>query len=343
MSDHSNHWSRRKFITYGGTATMIGLAGCSMGGGNSSGNNNFPSEEMEWIIPYSEGGGTDAIARGVSPGVSETLGVNITINNVPAADGMKAMGQLYTAEPNGYTIGAANPPAIPSTVIAREPEFFEEPSDLLDMEAIASLARTPYVLAANAKLNIESAEDLVSRFESGKLTSIGGSSGAAPFYLSLRDVAGIQAEEFIIYGGTGDAARAAAGGEVDCALGAETGVQAAAAEKLVDPIMALPGDGSFLYPDIKTVKEVTGKNIDFTSQTIRAYLAPPETPQERVQAIADGIEEGMKTDTVQSWAEETNNKLEFWGPDKMSKEYEKIFKGMTDNIDIQELRDILGG
>lgn len=341
MSDSSKQLGRRKVIKYGGAASVFGLTG-RVGASSTEKAQEFPSQEMEWVIPYSEGGGTDTIARGVSPGVSDVLGVDITINNIPAAGGMQAVGQLYTGEPDGYTIGATNPPAIPSTVIAREPGFFEEPSNLLDLEPVASLARTPYVLAADADHEIEGPEDLLSRFESGELSTIGGSSGAAPFYLSLRDVAGIQVDEFIIYGGTGDAARAAAGGEVDCALGAETGVQAAVEEDLVDPIMALPSDGSFLYPDIPTVPDATGENIDFTSQTIRTYHAPPETPEDRIQTIADGIEEGMQTETVQEWAEETGNELEYWGPDRVGEEYESIFNGITENLDVEELSSILG-
>lgn len=358
MSERSSYPSRRRVLRGTGAFAAISLAGClgdeeqeddtsDQNGGNSGGDteeetndsSDFPSEPMEWIIPWSEGGGTDSTARGVAPGVSEVLDVDITINNVPAAGGLEAIGQIYTAEPDGYTISAANPPAIPATVLAREPDYFEDPMDLLELEGVASAARTPYALGADAELDVSGLDDLVTRFEEGDLRTIGGSGGAAPFYLALRDVVGLEAEDFIVYGGTGDAARAAAAGEVDCAIGAESGIQGTAKEGLVDPIFSFHSDGSHIF-DIPSIAEV--ENIDWMSQTIRVYKAPPGTPQDRVDTIAEGFKEGIQTDTVQQWVEDTGNPLEYWGPERVENEYEEIMSGVQENLDIGDLRDLFG-
>ena len=76
--------TRRDYIKYTGAASaaaMTGLAGCSGGGGGE-----YPDEDITYIIPFSEGGGTDTYARQFISHMADELGTNMAIENVPGTN-----------------------------------------------------------------------------------------------------------------------------------------------------------------------------------------------------------------------------------------------------------------
>jgi len=77
--------------------------------------------------------------------MADELGTNIAIENVPGAASLRGTGQLYNADPDGYTIGGFNPPSTPVSAMVNPPEF-----DMTELEGIgrtrgrrSSSSRTP--------------------------------------------------------------------------------------------------------------------------------------------------------------------------------------------------------
>jgi tripartite-type tricarboxylate transporter receptor subunit TctC len=69
---------------------------------------NWPSRNMNLIVPFAVGGGVDVSARIQAQGMSERLGQAIVVENVGAAAGMAGSLRVAKAEPDGYTMLIGN-------------------------------------------------------------------------------------------------------------------------------------------------------------------------------------------------------------------------------------------
>src|SRR6201986_960561 len=65
----------------------------------------FPTRPITLIVPYTAGGGNDAMARVVADTMGTTLGQQIVIENRGGAGGSIATRQVARAMPDGYTLG----------------------------------------------------------------------------------------------------------------------------------------------------------------------------------------------------------------------------------------------
>src|SRR5260370_10715438 len=65
----------------------------------------YPSRPITLIVPYTAGGGNDAMARIVADKMSVVLGQQIVIENRGGAGGSIATRQVARAAPDGYTLG----------------------------------------------------------------------------------------------------------------------------------------------------------------------------------------------------------------------------------------------
>src|SRR5271170_6176571 len=65
----------------------------------------FPTRPITLIVPYTPGGGNDAMARVVDDKMSVALGQQIVIENRGGAGGSIATRQVARAVPDGYTLG----------------------------------------------------------------------------------------------------------------------------------------------------------------------------------------------------------------------------------------------
>jgi tripartite-type tricarboxylate transporter receptor subunit TctC len=65
----------------------------------------YPNKPIRLIVPFAAGGALDALARAVAPKLSESLGVQVLVDNKGGAGGGIAMAALTKSAPDGYTIG----------------------------------------------------------------------------------------------------------------------------------------------------------------------------------------------------------------------------------------------
>ena len=65
----------------------------------------WPSGNIDYIVPYPPGGGTDVLARQLNDQIARKTGWNFVVLNVPGAGGTIGMDQLSRADANGQTIG----------------------------------------------------------------------------------------------------------------------------------------------------------------------------------------------------------------------------------------------
>ncbi|TMS56681.1 tripartite tricarboxylate transporter substrate binding protein [Imbroritus primus] len=66
----------------------------------------YPEREVRYIVPWSPGGVSDAIARIVAAEAAKE-GMTIIVEHAPGASGTIGLAKLAAAKPDGYTIGSA--------------------------------------------------------------------------------------------------------------------------------------------------------------------------------------------------------------------------------------------
>lgn len=328
---------RRDFIKYTGAASaaaFTGLAGCL---GDDDGE--YPSGDITYIIPFSEGGGTDTYARQFVSHWADELDTNIAIENVPGAASLRGTGQLYNADNDGYTIGGFNPPSTPVSAMVNPPDY-----DMAELEGVATYARTPFVIVSNPDYEIEDFDDMLDRYADDELEIFSGKErGGVDHVLALlmqgNDSYDHQWDRYVGYDGSGPAVQAVISDEVPCAISTDTAAAGAAEDDRVDVLGCLSSQGSEVFPDTPTVTDLGYDNIDFLGQLVRGVYAPEGTDQEQIEVLSEALETALQADEVQQWSEDTGNVVEYGGPESAGDAVADAFEQIPAHVDLEEVRE----
>jgi len=106
----------------------------------------WPDRPMRLILPYTPGGGTDAVARALGTRLNASLGQPVVVENRPGAGGNLATELVAGSRPDGYTLlmGNQGPISVNPTLFGRNLKV--NPQTALD--PVAMVAETPLVLVA---------------------------------------------------------------------------------------------------------------------------------------------------------------------------------------------------
>jgi tripartite-type tricarboxylate transporter receptor subunit TctC len=168
------HRRRRPFssVLVAGLVAGLALAGCGSDTASDSGRAGEwkPDKDIEWIVPYSAGGGFDVYSRGIADVMQKTKqvpdGVNVVIRNMPPLpQGITAM---YTAKPDGYTIGILPMPAAIALQI-QDPDLAKW--DTEKFTVLGSVDENAYVIYVAANSPYRTIDDLIAKRGLRSLTS----------------------------------------------------------------------------------------------------------------------------------------------------------------------------
>ena len=118
----------------------------------------WPSKPIKIVVPYPPGGTSDILARAISPGLQEALGVPIVVENKPGATGNLGADYVAKSPPDGYTLLLAD---IGSLAIS--PSVFSalpfEP--VRDFAPVIMVAYSPHLLVVHPSVPAKDARELV--------------------------------------------------------------------------------------------------------------------------------------------------------------------------------------
>jgi len=81
----------------------------------------YPTQQIQLIVPFGPGSGTDLIARVVSEKLEQQMGVPIVVENREGAGGVIGTTHVTRARPDGYTVVMA------SNAITIAPHLYASP------------------------------------------------------------------------------------------------------------------------------------------------------------------------------------------------------------------------
>lgn len=118
----------------------------------------YPSKPVKLIVGYAPGGGTDIVARILTPALSEELGQSVYVDNRPGASGTIGALALARAPADGYTLmmGVVSLNAVQPSLNPNLP--YDTQKDLLPVTLTASV---PHFIAVHPSLPVRTLAQLV--------------------------------------------------------------------------------------------------------------------------------------------------------------------------------------
>jgi tripartite-type tricarboxylate transporter receptor subunit TctC len=277
-------------IFYGIIAAVLLLSGAA-----PSWAEGYPTRPVRIVVGFPAGGPTDVIARLVAQKLSDSLGQNFVVENVPGAGGNTASGQVARATPDGYTIMAI------STGFMVNPSLYAKvPYDpIKDFSPITLVAASPNVVVVNPQVPAKTLPELVKLIQDnpGKYSYAGPGVGSTPhlggelFRLTYKlDLVHVP------FTGAAPAVQATIGGHTPIAFTALPSSMSAIQAGQVRAIGISATERSPQIPDVPTFAEEGVK--DQEADTLTGIVAPAATPKEIVALLAREIAKGVGTAEV---------------------------------------------
>ncbi len=258
------------------TATMLaGAAGSAVA-------QTFPNRPVRIVIGFPPGGGIDIVARLIAPGLGETLGQPVIVENRPGAGGTVGMDSVAKASADGHTLflGTTGNITINQFVYPKLP--FDVERDFVPLSQIASVSFLVYV---NSALPVKNIAELSSyaKANPGKINFGTSGSGGLPHLACelLSNAARLQAAH-VPYKGSAPALNDLLAGQVQYIIDAVAiGLPHVKAGKL--RALATTGPRRLAnLPDVPTVAETIP---GFEAVNWYGMVVPTATPPAVVQQL----------------------------------------------------------
>ena len=242
----------------------------------------FPTKPIRLVVAFTPGGTTDILVRMVAPGMSETFGQPLVIENRPGAGGVLAASIVAKAPPDGYTLLATSAAIAISAVLSGNAQY----NPLKDFAPVAELGYSTTVLVVTPSLGVRTVKELAALANTKPIKLLFGSVGAgSSTHLSgerFRLAAGFKAQHIGFKGQSEFLIEIIAGRIHFGSSGLIVSLPFIKEGKLVALAVATP-QRSPVLPDVPAAPEVVpGWGRDGS----QAWLAPAGTPRAIRQQIS---------------------------------------------------------
>lgn len=282
----------------------------------------YPTKPVEFIVPWSPGGGSDTLMRIVSNNVDPYLNEEMPVINIPGVGGTVGLTEASRRAADGYTISQVHEGLLTASITGITDLTWQ------DFDPIALMTASPQFLVSNPDLPYSTMDELVAYAEEnpGEVT-IGVTLGGVPHLHAamIEDAYGFEFK-YVGYEGTGERIRALVGGNLDLAIG-----DVSSAGQFVEN-----GDLVFLAtgapermaqaPDVPTFKEL-GADLDLA--VTRGIVMPKGAPQEARDSLEAALGELAEDE---DFIEQVNNagaEVQFRGQE----DYAAYLENLSDTVD----------
>lgn len=257
----------------------------------------YPDRPVEFIVPWSPGGGSDTLMRIIANNISPFLGVEMPVINMPGVGGTVGLTEASRRAADGYTISQVHEGLLAATATGLTELAWD------DFEPIALMTASSQFLVAATDQPYSTFEGLVEYAQAnpGELT-IGVTLGGVPHLHAAMIAEAFDLDwRYVGYEGTGERVRALVGGNLDLAIG-----DISSSLQFVengDLVFLAAGSTERLpqTPDVPTLMEL-GSDLDLS--ITRGIVMPKGAPDD-VQAIMEAALENLSNDPA--FIEQVNN------------------------------------
>jgi tripartite-type tricarboxylate transporter receptor subunit TctC len=258
----------------------------------------YPSKPIRWVVPYSAGGGSDALARTVATQMATQMGQQLIVDNKPGGAAVIAAGAVAKAPGDGYTVMSAdNGPLVLNTALFKTLPYNPEK----DFAPVGLMVRFPLLLVVNPASGYTSAKQLIEdmRRHPDKLSYASAGIGS-PHHVAmemLRQRAKFDAVH-VAYKGAAPAIQDVVGGQVPLmVVDTAAGMPMIKAGKL--KVLATFGKSRLtLMPEVPTLIELGFTDID--AEAWQGLVVPAATPAHIVERLSVEMQKAVNTPSVRT-------------------------------------------
>lgn len=282
----------RTVVAAVGAVTALGLTSC----GSQATGEDYPSGNVTFLVPFSAGGPTDITSRAVSECLSEELGQSVVVENQDGGGGSRAMQQIISAEPDGYTVGLASLGSLVMTPLANGLDYSKD-----DVTPIGQIAEVPSYIVVGEDSPYDSAENLFAEAREnpgGLKFAVSSATGPQAIELQrMRDDYGVDITA-VPFDGNTEQTTALLGGDVDGVfINDGPDVESRLDDGSFKPLAVSSAERTDFLPDVPTLVEL---GFDDLTGAVSSYgfVGPADLPDAVSTKLSDGLETCRQSEDV---------------------------------------------
>jgi len=286
----------------------------------------FPEHPVKIIVPLTQGGSPDTIARTIAAGLQPEWGQPVVVENRPGGNQNIGAELVAKSAPDGYTWLLT-----PENVLTVNPHLGKTPFDpFTDFTLVMQVARIQFLLVVHPSVPAASVQELVALAQAKPGTLDFGSSGnGSPQHLGgamLQALAGIKMNH-VPYKGATQAIQDLLPGRIQVWIGAANTLLPHIKDGKLRLLAVAGSERYATLPDVPTIAEagVPGFALNTWLGVVMAARTPPEivakvnadvtrllqAPEVKARFAAIGID--VTTTSPQAFAELVREDYARWG------------------------------
>lgn len=256
----------------------------------------YPSKPVRIVLPFGPGGVADITTRTIAPKLSEGLGQQVVVENLPGAGGIRAAETVARAEPDGHTLLLlTNGNAVSQALFKSLP--YDPVNDFAPISTVGFFSMV-IVTGADSKAKTLQEAIAMAKANPGKM-NIGTITPGGTQHLAgelFRSTAGIDAL-VVPHKTTGEVIIAARNGNVDLAVDFIAPLLSSIKSGALRPLAMTAGKRFPGLPDVPTAIEAGVAGYDVASWN--ALAAPAKTPRAVIERVHQELAKALAAPEVQ--------------------------------------------
>lgn len=259
----------------------------------------YPYKPITLIVPWSAGGGTDAVGRQLAAGLQEELGQPVNVVNKTGGSGVVGHMAMKMARPDGYTLGLGTAEIATYQHIGTAQLSYE------DFTPIALLNLDYASFTVNADSEWKTLDDVLSALKANPSDyTVSGSAPGAAYHLSFAgflDQQGINPNDVTLVPSEGAAPglQELAAGGVDIVFSSLPEIESMRQSGRVKALAVLANERVDSFEDIPSAKELTGS--EWSQGSWRGLVGPEGLPEEVTARLSEATEKVWNSEQFQDF------------------------------------------
>ncbi|RMC35698.1 Bug family tripartite tricarboxylate transporter substrate binding protein [Paracoccus alkanivorans] len=290
----------------------------------------FPERDIRVVVPWGAGGGTDGIVRKITSLAEQQLdGASLYVENIEGGVSATGVGDVMSAKPDGYTIGALTYDSIVTV-----PWQNMLPSYKMDkLRLFARITSEPDALIVDATSDYNSLQDIVdaAKAEPGQVRvavqNLGGRVHLT--LLQLQDLTGTEFKIVSYPGGAAPQKEAILSDEVDIALTSLGDFANLIEDGTVRGVVEFSNSRNPTY-DVPTAAE---EGVDLQNGSFIVFAAPAGTPDDAITSLETAYKAAFDSEEFQGWVKEVGVTPDWLGANEVTQWSDETAQALFTKMD----------
>jgi tripartite-type tricarboxylate transporter receptor subunit TctC len=267
----------------------------------------YPTRPVRLIVGYGAGGATDLAARIVAGHLEKTLGQPITVENRPGGNGTVGTRAVFTAAPDGYTLGMTS-----GSILTVLPWTMDIGFDPLKLTFIGSTHESFYALFVKGDSPWRTVQELVAHAKANPnqlVTANSGGFGLPDIAMAqlARAAGGFQYRTVPTTGGAEQVLKLLSGD-----VQAEANSAAATVSHLKSGAIRALLVFSTSWPELERMGvPLSSKVYGFSARNLSAVVGPPGLPEPIRKKLEDALAAAMRDPDTLARLEKIGELIEY--------------------------------